>query len=415
MNTAGILLCESMRRYQISEPNSLHPVINPNRCLGCGACVQACPEGNVLGLVHGRADLVNPSNCLGHGACASSCPFDAITLALGTERRGVDIPVLTPDFETNVPGLFVAGELAGMGLIRNAVEQGRQAIDAIAKLDGIGSGERFDVVIVGAGPAGLAASLAAMERGLRAVTLEQEGLGGAITQYPRRKLVMTSPVELPLYGRLEFRETTKERLIDFWHEVVAQTGVTIRDREPVQSIERYEHEFEVRTERARYRTRAVLLAIGRRGTPRKLEVPGENTAKVVYRLLEPQQYAGQHVLVVGGGDSALEAAVLLAERQECASVRLCHRGSAISSARRENRQALDQARSSGRLELLIESRVLEIGESSVRLETPAGPREIESDAVIVCAGGVLPTGFLRSIGVDIETRRGTPLHRAAAA
>ena len=128
------------REAGLMEPPSLHPVINPNRCLGCGSCVDACPEAGVLGLVHGKAVLVGPTHCIGHGACATACPFDAITLVLGTERRGVDIPRIGPDFQTAVPGVFVAGELGGMGLIRNAVEQGRQAIVSVRKLEGIGSG-----------------------------------------------------------------------------------------------------------------------------------------------------------------------------------------------------------------------------------------------------------------------------------
>ena len=140
------------------EPPSLHPLFDPTLCRGCGACVKACPEGDVIGLISGKAALIEPSQCIGHGACRAACPFGAITLVFGTEERGVDIPHVRPNFETNVPGVFIAGELGGMGLIRNAIEQGRQAVAAISSLDGLGRQDRLDLVIVGAGPAGISAS-----------------------------------------------------------------------------------------------------------------------------------------------------------------------------------------------------------------------------------------------------------------
>ena len=147
----------------LTEPASLHPVIDRNRCLGCASCVKACPEHGhgVLGVIHGKAHLVNPTHCIGHGACKKACPFDAIELVFGTEKRGVDIPHVGQDFQTNVPGIFIAGELGGMGLIRNAVTQGVMAVDSISKLDGIGRKDQLDLVVVGAGPAGIGASLAA--------------------------------------------------------------------------------------------------------------------------------------------------------------------------------------------------------------------------------------------------------------
>ena len=172
---AAIAAAEEALEASMTEPPSLHPVIDINRCVGCRSCVNACPEQNahaVLGMIRGKAWLVGPSNCIGHGACQRACPVDAISLVFGTERRGVDIPLVKPNFETNVPGLFIAGELGGMGLIRKAVEQGRHAIEAIRKRQ-----DRkypLDVVIVGAGPAGLAASLGALEHKLRFVTVEQE-------------------------------------------------------------------------------------------------------------------------------------------------------------------------------------------------------------------------------------------------
>jgi thioredoxin reductase len=390
----------------LMEPASLHPQIDKSICAGCGSCVAACPERDVLGLIDGKSLLITPSNCIGHGACKDACPADAITLVLGTETRGVEIPVLTSDFQTNVPGIFVAGELGGMGLIRNAIEQGRQAIESVRALNGIGEGEQLDVVIVGAGPAGFSASLAAMERGLRAVTIEQETLGGTVAHYPRGKIVMTAPVHLPLYGMMKLRETTKEALLGLWQDVERKTGVRIRYGERVEGIERTQTGFTVRSSNGVYRARAVVLAIGRRGTPRKLGVPGEEHEKVVFRLIDPEQYRGRKVLVVGGGDSALEAATGVAE-QPGTSVSIAYRGEAFCRAKAKNRRRLEAAATDGRVRLLLGSTVREVSPSHVQIESGNERIALENDALIVCAGGILPTGFLEAIGVEVETKRGT--------
>ncbi len=408
-NERGRRALDAARAANLVDPPSLHPAINPNRCLGCGSCVKACPEGDVLGLVGGKAALVDPSACIGHGACRDACPCDAITLVLGTEARGVEIPRLGPDFQTAVPGIFVAGELGGMGLVRNAVEQGRQAMEAIRSLPGVGRGEALDVVIVGAGPAGLSASLAALQYGLRFVTLEQETLGGTVAHYPRGKIVMTAPCELPLFGRIRLRETSKESLLALWQEVVRSTGLELRCQERVESVIREDDGFEVKSARGAYRTRALLLAIGRRGTPMKLGIDGEELDKVVYRLVEAEQYAGRRVLVVGGGDSALEAATSIAE-QPGADVTLCYRGAAFARAKPKNRTRAERFHAAGRLRLLLESSPREIRADSVRIATPGGERDLPNDVVLVCIGGVLPTEFLRSMGVEIETKHGTPLY-----
>ncbi len=390
------------------EPASLHPLIDASKCLGCGACVKACPEQphhEVLGLIDGKAALVGPAECIGHGACKTVCPFDAITLVFGTERRGLDIPVLKPNFESNVAGIYVAGELGGMGLIKNALTQGQQALEAIAKAGAKRHGA-LDVLIVGAGPAGLAASLAAKKMGLRYQTVEQDSLGGAVFQYPRGKLVMTAPVELPIIGKIHFRNTSKETLLKFWTDACHENGLNIRYRERVESIVREDGVFHVRAGERQYVAAAVLLAIGRRGTPRKLGVPGEDLPKVVYRLIDPEQYRGRQVIVVGGGDSALEAAASVAELGDTSTV-LSYRGEAFQRAKQRNRQRGEEASSRGRLKVLLNSQVREIRPGEVLLQHSGGEIKVANEAVIVSAGGILPNDFLRSIGIEVETKYGT--------
>ena len=332
--------------------------------------------------------------------------MDAISLVFGSATRGVDIPVLNAKFETNVPGIFIAGELGGMGLIRNALEQGRQAVEAICEHRPRGKKE-LDLVIVGAGPAGFSASLEAKSRGLRCITLEQDSLGGCVFQYPRGKVVMTAPATLPMVGEVHFKHTSKEALLQFWLDAERKTGVKINYKERVDLILNLQDQgFLIRTSAGEYLTRNILLAIGRRGTPRKLGVPGEELPKVVYRLIDPEQYANQHVLVVGGGDSAIEAATSIAA-VEGAHVTLSYRGAAFDRAKASNRQRLESAVKSGAIDLKLTSQVQKIDPESVILLQGGKQIEVQNQSVIISAGGVLPNDFLRKVGIEIETKYGT--------
>lgn len=397
-------ILQESKEAGLTEPPSLHPVVDLSVCMGSGACARACPE-KALGVIDGKGVLINPSQCIGHGACAPACPVGAIKLVFGTAKRGIEIPAVNPEFETNVPGIFIAGELGGMGLIRNAIRQGTQAVATIARRPR--NKADYDVVIIGAGPAGIASSLAAKEANLKYVTIEQEdSLGGTTYHYPRNKLVMTAPMKLPTFGEIKVREVSKERLMEIWQGVLDKSQPNIRFSERMEEIIREEEGFTVRTNKDTYRTANILLAIGRRGTPRKLGAPGEDHPKVVYRLIEPAQYAGKHVLVVGGGDSALEAALDIAA-EAGSTVTLSYRGKAFDRVKPKNRARLEDAVAAGRIRQILESTVKAIEPDRVLLKVGDDVQPLANEAIIVCAGGELPTPMLKKIGIRVEAHYGT--------
>jgi thioredoxin reductase/ferredoxin len=403
--TAAEALAAADRGALSSEgPKAQHPKIAMDSCIGCGSCVTVCPEGDVLALINGKAAIVNGHKCIGHGLCAEACPVGAITMVMAKPSAGSDLPVISEEYETNVENLFIAGELGGLALIKNAVNQGRDSMDAIARrlsLDGSNENGRelLDVVIVGAGPAGISASLRAAEHGLKAVTLERETVGGTVSKYPRAKLVMTSPVEFPLYGRFHKTALSKEELMSFWEKVIGRTDLNIHTSEGVDAVKKESDGlFHIRTAQGEYRSRAVVLAMGRAGTPRKLGVKGEELPHVLYRLIEADHYTDNDILIVGGGDSAVEAAMGLAH-QRGNRVTVSYRKGEFSRLKDRNAKRIEEQIRLGNIKVLFNSIPVEFRVGSVAIDCDGQVRELPNDFVWIFAGGTPPSEFLKASGI----------------
>lgn len=390
----------------IHEPISLHPVVDVNSCIQTGACISACPEKDILGILNGKATTINTSHCIGHGACFHACPTHAITLCIGTEKRGVDLPHLDQSFESNIPGIYIAGEMGGMGLIKNSVEQGRQAVEnLIKKLDKKIEAD-YDLIIVGAGPAGISASLAAKKHKLSALILEQDTLGGTVFTFPRSKIVMTAPMDLPLYGKVKFHETSKTELLNLWKEVISKNGIAVKEQSKVENIEFQHNHFIVETiGKEKFTARKIILSIGRRGTPRKLNIPGEDSQKVAYRILEPELILGKNIVVVGGGDSAIETALLLADNNK---VILSYRGETFSRIKTGNQLKIREAMSRNLIEVRFKTSLVSIEEDQVKMMDLISEEtmELKNDLVYIFAGGELSTQFLEKVGIKITKKFG---------
>lgn len=386
-------------------PASLHPEISLDECIGSGACARACPEGDILAITDGRVRLVNPLACIGHGACAAACPVSAIRLVFGSATRGVELPKLTPTFETSQRGVYIAGELGGMGLIRNAVEQGRQTAEAIVRSGRAAPADGVDAVVVGAGPAGIACALTLLAHQRNVLIVEQERFGGTIAHYPRAKVVMTGSFELPGYGKVRRKTMSKEQLLELWHDLRERTGLPVREGVRVDKLTRAGDSWVVEAEAFRQPTANVVLALGRRGAPRRLGAPGEELAKVSYRLIEPEPFAGAHLLVVGGGNAAADCALALANFGGCASVALSYRRPELARLRPSVRQALERAFAEHKVRPLLATEVVEIEAEHVRLSGPGGIEVVRNDHVIVQIGGQAPSELLRSIGIELVEKR----------
>jgi thioredoxin reductase (NADPH) len=399
-------------------PKAQHPQIQADACIGCGGCVSVCPEGDVLALVDGKAAILNGHKCIGHGLCAEECPVGAIAMVMAKPSSSADMPLISDEYETSVPNLFIVGELGGLALIKNAVNQGRDCVDVIAQRLGSSppapvNSSLWDLIVVGAGPAGISASLRAAEHGLRTLTLERESVGGTVSKYPRQKLVMTSPVEFPLHGRFSKTSLSKEDLLRFWEKIMARTDLNIHTGQGVEAVQRGANGlFLVKAAGSEYRSRAVVLALGRAGTPRKLGVKGEDLPHVLYRLIEADHYTGKNILVVGGGDSAVEAAMGLAH-QEGNKVTLSYRKAEFSRLKDRNAKRIGEQIASRKLDVLFNSVPTEFRAGSVLIDVDGSTRELPNDYVWIFAGGTSPSDFLKSAGVAFGTNGAETIHTQA--
>ncbi len=426
---AGIITVLFVRRYMNAEkkraamaaeavkkgklrsdgPQSQHPHIDTTYCIGCATCTTVCPEGDVLAMIGGQAAIVNGYKCIGHSLCAEVCPVGAITMVMANPSMGRDMPQLSPEFETSVPGMYIVGELGGLALIKNAVNQGRECIDILAeKMPALRNGKPgadvLDTFIVGAGPGGISASLRAIEKKLKYLTVDEGEMGGTVAKYPRQKLVLTSPVELPLYGKFKKTELSKEDLLAVWAEILKKADFKFRQGEKVTEIKKGEDGiFTVTTIKGEHRALTVVLALGKGGSPRKLGVKGEELPKVMYRLIEADHYINKNILVVGGGDSAIEAAMGLAH-QVGNKVTLSYRKEAFTRIKDRNEKKVTEMIKSGKLKAIFHSIPVEIKEKSVLLEVSGIVQEMPNDFVWVFAGGEPPTAFLKKVGVQVGAK-----------
>jgi thioredoxin reductase/Pyruvate/2-oxoacid:ferredoxin oxidoreductase delta subunit len=392
---------EDANKTGANKPLMQHPIIDLSRCIGCGICTKVCPEGEVLGLVGGKAVLINGNKCIGHEVCMESCPVGGIEVGLGDISSREDIPQLNDKLESNLENVFIIGELGGLALIRNAISQGVRVAQTIQQRTK-DSKKESKIVVVGAGPAGLACSISLHLQGAAITLIDQSKPGGTILQYPRKKLVLVQPVELPGYGILKNKEYEKEELLEIWDDILKTNSPDFQTGHQLLALEKTESSYIVRTTLGQFDADYVVLALGRRGTPRKLNIPGEGLPKVAYKLIDAERYQNQHILVVGGGDSAVESAVGLGQ-QPGNTVTLSYRKNVLSRIKSRNEEQVKKAVKNGWINILYESNPVSIHDDYVTLNQGDKSIRLENNYVFIFAGGVLPFKLMDSLGVQFGT------------
>jgi thioredoxin reductase/ferredoxin len=416
--TMGLFTMLSARKRQqvlVAPPATVGPRIlvhdiNDDRCTGCDACVAVCPT-NVLDLVSNKSRVLRFEDCIQCEACMTACPTEALVMfPEGTMPPPLKVPEIDENFQTAIMGQYLIGEVAGKPLVKNAANLGRVVVEHILtsgmRVGALGRGETtVDVVIVGSGPGGLSAALTCVQRGLSYVVLEKEQMiASTITRYPKGKLVMAEPYDTMNLSLLPVFDSSKESLIPIWTELIERIGVVIRQGESVEQVTRQQDgTFETRTTVNTYRSQRVILSIGTRGKPRTLQVPGENLPKIFSLLEDPDVWAGRAALVVGGGDSACEAALALADSG--AKVTISYRGKGFNRAAPKNKQAIERYAAEGRIKAKLGSQVIVFDETSVTLALADGSqKKYANDATFVLIGADPPVQWLEKMGVRFVER-----------
>ncbi len=395
---------------QVVGPAILVHDINDDRCTGCDACVAVCPT-NVLDLVANKSRVLRFHDCIQCEACMFACPTEALVMfPEGGVPPALKVPEIDENFQTVVPGQYLIGEVAGKPLVKSAANLGRAVVEHMLMTGMqpgvIGRSETIvDVAIIGSGPGGLSAALTCIQRGLSYVVLEKEQMiASTIARYPKGKLVMAEPYDTQNLSFLPVFDSAKEELIPIWQELIQRVGLQINQGESVETVARApDGAFEIRTTVNTYRAQRVVLSIGTRGKPRTLQVPGENLPKVYSLLEDPDEWRGRSVLVVGGGDSACEAALALADSG--AKVMISYRGKGFNRAAPKNKQAMEQYAAEGRIKAKLGSQVVQVEADTVTIQLADGTQKrYPNDAAFVLIGADPPVQWLEKMGIRFVER-----------
>ena len=431
---------EDLERIDPDGPAYPHPVIFPERCIGCHACVEACPH-DVLAIVNGIATPIARDQCMEDTSCQIECPVNPKACIVVNTTKIIPprkVPARDSRFQTNVPGCYIIGDVSGTPLIKNAANEGADVILHIAEeLRGAVTGEpraELDVAIIGVGPAGLSAAITAEGQGLRYVAIEQDRVLATIEAYPANKYVFFKPETMQSRGPVEVTGPGRQReeILEDWRREMTERGARVNELESCKKIERAEDGdyFHVRTEQGpekrqmTYKARRVVLALGNRGTPMRLKVPGEDLKieeeggtqdRVRYKLDDPERYRGRRVVVVGAGNSAIEAAVDLVARRrgdrielrppnERNEVSLIIRSDLKNDLKFLNKQQVYDCIDEGIVRAYFGVTIKEIRDGEVVLMNARTLEEVATlpnDFVFALIGGDRPTRFLESIGIKI--------------